>query len=71
MLHSMVERTDLGAAPETSGRSGTSLAKYRQFSCEAGRAGRPVFPGLVGFVGLLRNQSVTLATARELFCGNC
>lgn len=71
MLHSMVEWTELGAAAETSGRPGSALAKDRRFSCEASRAGHPAFPVLIGFVGLLRNQSVTLAEARELFRGNC
>lgn len=64
----MVEQSELGTW--VSDGPGSALATFRCFSCKASRAGPPAAPVLMGLVGLLRNQSVTLATARELFRGN-
>lgn len=49
---------------------GSAPAKFRPFSRKASRAALPAFQVLMGLVGLLRNQSVTLVAARDSFHGN-
>ena len=68
----MAEWTELGPYVEMSAGPDSALAEFRLFSSEARRAALlPAFSVLMGLVGFLRNQPMTLTAARELFCGHC
>lgn len=68
--HGRMDRT--GPYVETSAGPDSALAEFRLLSSEASRAALlPAFSVLMGLVGFLRNQPMTLTAARELFCGHC